>query len=126
VSAQRIEKPRSLTRKLLSHPVTLQLGLVLDRTNRDETLPRSHGGFADSRRIGRIILVASHIRLYMCRRDQPHLVTDLNQQSTPMAPDAQASIAIKQGANRPKNSNRAERRTFLVITASPRISTART
>ena len=84
VSAQRIEKPRALTRKLLWRPVTHHVGLVLDRTNGDETLPRPQSCFADSRCVGCIILVASHIRLDMRRWDQLHLMTDLDQQATPI------------------------------------------
>jgi hypothetical protein len=81
---QRVEKRCALAGELLARPMAHQLGLIVDRTHRNEALARPHRRLADRRRIGRIVLVAPDKRLHMRRRDQLHFETERQQLPRPM------------------------------------------
>jgi hypothetical protein len=58
--AQRIDQRRALTDELLTNPMTHHRHLVVARTQSDEPLAGAHRRLADSRRVGRIRLVAPY------------------------------------------------------------------
>jgi hypothetical protein len=61
-----------------------QLRLVLDAANGHEAHVRPSDRLADRRRIDRVILAAPDIRLHIRRRDQLHLMAELDQRARPM------------------------------------------
>jgi hypothetical protein len=58
---QCIEQRRALTDELIANPMTHHRHLVVDRTQSDEPLVGAHRRLADSRRVGRICLVAPYV-----------------------------------------------------------------
>src|SRR3954451_10205747 len=58
--------------------------LLMDRLLRNKTHFWPTGGFTDRRRVLRVILLASEIRLHKLWCNQPHLVTERSDYSSPI------------------------------------------
>src|SRR5271154_1097949 len=82
--AQGVQQPRAVARQRLADAMTHQLGLVLDRSDRHEAHARTPDSFANPPRVGRVVLVAPHIRLHISGRDQLHAMAEFDQFARPV------------------------------------------
>jgi hypothetical protein len=72
--AQQVHASGAGAQQLLAHPMQLLQLLLLDRLQRHRAQLRAAGRFHQCGRIGRIGLVAPHVRSHVLRRQQPHLM----------------------------------------------------
>ena len=73
--SQRVDQLRPLPHKALMRSKSHGPPLLLGAFDGDEAHAGPGGRFGDSRRIGKIILLALHKGLHMICRDQPHVMT---------------------------------------------------
>jgi hypothetical protein len=84
VGAKGIDELRALTHQLIAHSVLHQSALLLRRLDRNEAHGRPPNRLADRLGIGRIVLVAFDVGLYVLGRHQPNLVAKFSQLACPI------------------------------------------
>src|SRR5271168_1456386 len=84
MTAQSIERRRTLAGEQLARPMAHQRGLVLDRTHRHEPLARTTHRLVDRRCVNLVAFVAAHVGLHMRGRQQPNFMPELYQRPPPM------------------------------------------
>src|SRR4029077_15130139 len=83
-TADHVDQLRTLLDQQIARPVHRQCRLLLRRLDRHEPHRRPGYRFANRFRIGSVGLPALHIRFYVSRRHQPHLMTELDKLARPM------------------------------------------
>ena len=79
-----IDQLRALVHQKIAGAMLHQLGLLFSRLHLNETHGRPTRRLTNRFGVGRIILVAFDVRLYVLRRHQPHFMTELGEFSGPI------------------------------------------
>ena len=84
MSAQSVEKRRTLAGELLTNPISHQFRLIVDRAQRHEPLFRPQRRFANRRCIGCVRLVAPDVGFHVRGRDQLYFMSQRRNFTTPI------------------------------------------
>ena len=99
---QCIDQLGTLAHQQIARSMLHQPALLLGRLDPHKAYGRTSDRLADRLGVGGIVLVALDVSLYILRRHQTNLVTELRQLACPWCAVAQASMP-RHGASVPKN-----------------------